>query len=255
MLQTTVQFGDNDHATTYKHLYVVARSIFSKQLNQEGGSRSIKHIWPLLIRLKQACCHAELVPKEVRDRAALAYEIRDESDDPGQMMAIMMPVVESDDTSGDQKENAELSNDDDDMDEKIDGAVDPRSPKVDALLKSILEMKPDEKAVIFSQYTSFLNILETALESKNHTFTRIDGTMTSQKRQKAMEKFSADACDSPETPRFILCSLKACGVGITLTRANHVFMVRAGRPNSPSLNDRRCPFESSLTDAPFLCII
>jgi SNF2 family DNA or RNA helicase len=201
-----------------------------KQLNNVEGSRSIKDIWPLLIRLKQACCHGELVPKEIRERAALAYAVRDESDDPGQMLAIMKPVVESDDTSGDGKK-ADLN---DDMDEKITTtAVDPRSPKVEALLKSILEMKPDEKAVIFSQYTSFLDILEKALESENHTFTRIDGTMTAKKRNKAMEMFSADACDSPETPRFILCSLKACGVGITLIRANHVFMVRTGQTNSP----------------------
>jgi SNF2 family DNA or RNA helicase len=230
--QSTIQFGDdNEHATTYEHLYIVARSIFSKQLNQEVGSRSIKDIWPLLIRLKQACCHAGLVPMEVRERAARAYAIRDESDDPAQMLAIMKPVVvvERDDTSGDQK------NDDDEMSDDVDeepiavAEMDPRSPKVEALLKSILDMKPDEKAVIFSQFTGFLNIVAVALDVENHTHTRIDGTMTSQKRQTAMEMFSADACDLPDTPRFILCSLKACGVGITLTRASNVFMVRAGR--------------------------
>lgn len=47
-------------------------------------------------------------------------------------------------------------------------------------------------------------------------------------RQEAMEAFNGDVDMSKDGkmkgPRFILCSLKAAGVGITLTRANVVFL-------------------------------
>jgi SNF2 family DNA or RNA helicase len=213
VLQKAIRFGDSNHATTYEHIYETAWSIFNKT------DCSSVHVFPLLNCLKQACCHAELVSKKVRDLVAQAYKIRNESNDPGEMLAILKPMVES----------FENSQSHENMDEKAAGDVDPFSPKVKALFKSILEMKPDEKAVIFSQYTSFLDILENALVSESHTLTRIDGSMSTKQRQKAMEKFSTNACDSPETPRFILCSMEACGAGITLTRANHVFVVRAAR--------------------------
>jgi SNF2 family DNA or RNA helicase len=57
------------------------------------------------------------------------------------------------------------------------------------------------------------------------TFVRIDGSMTPQERIEAMERFDTEGCDTPRTPRFILCSLHACGTGINLTRGNVVFMM------------------------------
>jgi len=100
-----------------------------------------------------------------------------------------------------------------------------RSPKVQALLDAIRTMKPDEKGVMFSQWTSFLNIVEYELIKEGHTCTRIDGTMSAQERTDAMTKFETDGCDSMKTPRFILCSLHACGAGINLTRGNVAFML------------------------------
>jgi non-specific serine/threonine protein kinase len=96
------------------------------------------------------------------------------------------------------------------------------APKVQALLDAIDEMKHDEKGVIFSQWTSYLDIVQVGLEEKGHTFTRIDGTMNAMERIKAMEEFSYDSEDSP---RFILCSLHACGTGINLVRGSWVFML------------------------------
>jgi SNF2 family DNA or RNA helicase len=79
---------------------------------------------------------------------------------------------------------------------------------------------------LFGIFLFLSDIVEKALLSANHTFTRIDGSMNWEQREEAMTKFSTERCDSFETPRFILFSLMACGTGITLTRGNHVFMVR-----------------------------
>jgi SNF2 family DNA or RNA helicase len=70
-----------------------------------------------------------------------------------------------------------------------------------------------------------LDIIERELQAEGHYFTRIDGKMNAVKRIEAMDKFRTEECDSPATPRFILCSLMACGTGITLTRGNWVFMM------------------------------
>lgn len=78
-------------------------------------------------------------------------------------------------------------------------------------------MKADEKAVLFSQWTSMLDIVQRLLERKGFTWTRIDGNMNANERIEAMEAFDSDDEDSP---RFILCSLRACGTGISLTRGN-----------------------------------
>jgi len=92
-------------------------------------------------------------------------------------------------------------------------------PKVQAMLDAIEDMAPDEKGVVFSQWTGYLNIIQAALERNGHTTTRIDGSMNAFDRIKAMENFTGE-----KGPRFILCSLHACGVGINLTRGNVVFL-------------------------------
>lgn len=73
--------------------------------------------------------------------------------------------------------------------------------------------------------TKYLDIIQEELLDAGYFVTRIDGSMNTLERVQAMEVFSTDAVDSEETPRFILCSLHACGTGITLTRANWVFMM------------------------------
>jgi SNF2 family DNA or RNA helicase len=73
----------------------------------------------------------------------------------------------------------------------------------------IEKMAPDEKAVIFSQWTSYLDIVEQELRQEGHFYCRIDGTMSADDRLLSMEKFDTDETESFHTPRFILCSLHA----------------------------------------------
>lgn len=100
-----------------------------------------------------------------------------------------------------------------------------RSPKVQAMLNFMAQMKPDEKGVIFSQWTSFLDIIQAALAENGYTYTRIDGTMNVARRAAAMRKFATERCDTMDHPRFVLCSMHACGTGINLTRGNVVFLM------------------------------
>ena len=95
------------------------------------------------------------------------------------------------------------------------------SPKILALLEAIKTMKQGEKGVVWSQFTSFLDLIEPALKQAGHSFTRLDGSMNAKKRMEAIKAFGSDEDGSP---RFIICSLHAAGSGLNLTRGNIAFM-------------------------------
>ena len=95
------------------------------------------------------------------------------------------------------------------------------SPKMQALVGAIEEMKEGEKGVIFSQFTKFLDEIEGLLDERGETHVRIDGSRSSAQRIECLGRFSKDSGG----PRFMLCSLHAAGTGINLTRANHVFLM------------------------------
>ncbi|KAI5251410.1 hypothetical protein E4T42_04291 [Aureobasidium subglaciale] len=97
------------------------------------------------------------------------------------------------------------------------------SAKIGALLihlKRIKKASPTTKSVIFSQFTSFLDILEPALDSASIPYLRFDGSMTQKARAAVLTEFAnrTRGC-------VLLLSLKAGGVGLNLTCASNVFMM------------------------------
>ncbi|KAF2744112.1 hypothetical protein M011DRAFT_521232 [Sporormia fimetaria CBS 119925] len=96
------------------------------------------------------------------------------------------------------------------------------SSKITALL-SILQATrtkdPTTKTIIFSQWTSFLTLLEPHLHANNHIFCRIDGTMTASQRDASLHALDAD----PNTT-ILLASLGVASVGLNLTAANQVIL-------------------------------
>jgi SNF2 family DNA or RNA helicase len=95
------------------------------------------------------------------------------------------------------------------------------STKLNALVEQLKELAPTgDKSIVFSQFTSFLDLVEVALKHENIEFVRLDGSMTHTARSVAIETFKADS-----TINVFLISLKAGGVGLNLTEANRVFML------------------------------
>lgn len=95
------------------------------------------------------------------------------------------------------------------------------SSKVEALL-SILKAshrKPDTKVVIFSQWTSFLDIIQRQITAHGYTFARIDGSMRAPARDAAMA-----ALESDPNCTIMLASLAVCSVGLNLVAANQVIL-------------------------------
>ncbi|KAJ7154612.1 SNF2 family N-terminal domain-containing protein [Mycena filopes] len=88
-----------------------------------------------------------------------------------------------------------------------------------------------EKTVIFSQFTSMLDVIEPFLAAIGVDFVRYDGSMSVKERKQALVDIETD-------PRktVILVSLKAGGVGLNLTACNHVILVEMWW--NPALEDQ-----------------
>lgn len=98
---------------------------------------------------------------------------------------------------------------------------DTSSSKVEALL-SILKassQKSGTKTVIFSQWTSFLNIIQAQLDAHGYKYARIDGTMRAHQRDASLTALETD----PECT-VMLASLAVCSVGLNLVAANQVIL-------------------------------
>ncbi|KAI1823124.1 SNF2 family N-terminal domain-containing protein [Xylaria intraflava] len=96
---------------------------------------------------------------------------------------------------------------------------------VEDLLKSEAETEanPDQppfKSVVFSAWTSHLDLIETALGNVNIRFTRLDGKMSRPARSAAMTAFRED-----KSIHVILVSISAGGLGLNLVTGNTVYMM------------------------------
>ncbi|KAF2156923.1 putative DNA repair protein rad-5 [Myriangium duriaei CBS 260.36] len=97
------------------------------------------------------------------------------------------------------------------------------SAKVASLLthlKRIKKASPQLKSVVFSQFTSFLDILEPQLKGAGIPYLRFDGTVS----QKQRAAILADFANRPKGC-VLLLSLRAGGVGLNLVCAKRVFMM------------------------------
>jgi superfamily II DNA or RNA helicase len=97
--------------------------------------------------------------------------------------------------------------------------VDDPSAKLDLLVPRIVEsIEEGHKSLVFSQFTSFLALLRTRLDSRDVTYEYLDGR--TRNREERVHRFQTDpSC------RVFLISLKAGGVGLNLTAADYVFIL------------------------------
>ncbi|KAJ4976397.1 hypothetical protein NE237_001503 [Protea cynaroides] len=80
--------------------------------------------------------------------------------------------------------------------------------------------KIGEKAIVFSQWTRMLDLLEARLKSSSIQYRRLDGTMSVAARDKAVKDFNS----LPEVSVMIM-SLKAASLGLNMVAACHVLLL------------------------------
>lgn len=94
------------------------------------------------------------------------------------------------------------------------------STKIDFLMETLEQViEEGHQAIVFSQFTTYLNILQTGIHKMHWKYSRIDGSQTTSRRQKEVDQFQ-----SAQTQIFLI-SLKAGGVGLNLTAASYVFVM------------------------------
>jgi DNA repair protein RAD5 len=125
------------------------------------------------------------------------------------------------------------------------------SAKIHALINHLSRVPANTKSVVFSQFTSFLDLIGPQLTKAGISYVRLDGTMPQKARAEVLAGFSRtetfddqeeiDEDEGPDTarvrisskkgqsstksPTVLLISLRAGGVGLNLTAASNVFMM------------------------------
>ncbi len=97
------------------------------------------------------------------------------------------------------------------------------SAKITALVTHLQRLRhtnPRSKAVVFSQFTSFLDLISPALAREQIPHLRFDGAMAQKARAAVLHDFGARTSGV-----VLLLSLRAGGVGLNLTMAQNVFMM------------------------------
>ncbi|KAF2811441.1 uncharacterized protein BDZ99DRAFT_497204 [Mytilinidion resinicola] len=97
------------------------------------------------------------------------------------------------------------------------------STKIEMLVYDLYKLRSKKqtlKSIVFSQFTSMLQLIEWRLRRAGFNTVMLDGSMTPAQRQKSIEYFMNNA----EVEVFLV-SLKAGGVALNLTEASRVFIV------------------------------
>ncbi|XP_057750711.1 DNA repair protein RAD16-like isoform X1 [Arachis stenosperma] len=97
------------------------------------------------------------------------------------------------------------------------------STKIEALREEIrfmVERDGSAKGIVFSQFTSFLDLINYSLHKSGVSCVQLNGSMSLAARDAAIKRFT----DDPGCKIFLM-SLKAGGVALNLTVASHVFLM------------------------------
>lgn len=89
--------------------------------------------------------------------------------------------------------------------------------KINQLMEILAELKSGgNRALIFSQFTSFFKLVRKALDAAGESYLYLDGSVSIKQREQLVKEFQEGNCP------FFLISLKAGGLGLNLTAANYI---------------------------------
>lgn len=99
----------------------------------------------------------------------------------------------------------------------IDPALTIGSAKLAAFLRLVADLRANRhRALVFSQFTSHLDLVEAALQPEGCSYVRLDGATPARVRAQRVEAFQSGQAE------LFLISLKAGGSGLNLTAADYV---------------------------------
>jgi DNA repair protein RAD16 len=97
------------------------------------------------------------------------------------------------------------------------------STKIELLVYELYKLRSTKqtlKSIVFSQFTSMLQLVEWRLRRAGFSTVMLDGSMTPVQRQRSIDYFMKNS-----QVEVFLISLKAGGVALNLTEASRVFII------------------------------
>lgn len=94
------------------------------------------------------------------------------------------------------------------------------SSKIRETIKILHKEATEHKFIVFSQFTSMLDLIEPYLRKEGFRFVRYDGGMKNDAREESLNRLRND-----KNTRILLCSLKCGSLGLNLTAATRVIII------------------------------
>ncbi|KEQ59440.1 uncharacterized protein M437DRAFT_25697, partial [Aureobasidium melanogenum CBS 110374] len=212
-----------------------------KRLDDMMGGEKTDYIGALvlLLRLRQACNHPELVsgsmgkdkdalstgqpnPSQTPRKTSAASSQDNEIDALADMFGGMGVQVKDCDICSIRLLPAEDASEEEEGDVSYSGptGVEAASTKIRRLLRILHAESSEHKTIVFSQFTSMLDLIEPHLQKSAIRYVRYDGGMRNDAREASLNSLRND----PKT-RVLLCSLKCGSLGLNLTAASRVVLI------------------------------
>ncbi|KAF8635554.1 hypothetical protein AX15_000207 [Amanita polypyramis BW_CC] len=232
---------DSSEKAFYNALETKMGDILEKLMTSNTGKSAYMSVLLLLLRLRQSCDHPALVTKDFNkdidaiDPKSVKKGLSDKDGDADDLVAAFDQLGV---TKKCQVCMTELSPSNAAEGEWSDHCIDcvplamraqeeaegrlPSSAKIRKILEILRDVQErgPEKTIIFSQFTSMLDLIEPFLRSEGIKYVRYDGSMKPPDREAALTKIKGN----PST-RVILISFKAGSTGLNLTACNNVILV------------------------------
>uniref|UniRef100_K3WG56 Helicase C-terminal domain-containing protein n=1 Tax=Globisporangium ultimum (strain ATCC 200006 / CBS 805.95 / DAOM BR144) TaxID=431595 RepID=K3WG56_GLOUD len=204
-------FANELEQAYYMLLHRSTKTQVLQYLQAQDAQPQFMHVFELLLRLRQTCNSFALVTKnpltEVRERGTLLLR----------EAGATLTRVSAANTDLLQRVEAQFANQ----------HMLPQSTKLCALLDQLRAVKArNEKALVISQWTGFLDLIAESLENQNVgcspviSFGKLDGRMATKEREQVIAWFQHD-----KRLDVLLISLRTGGLGLNLTSASHVFIM------------------------------
>jgi SNF2 family DNA or RNA helicase len=196
----------------------------------EGGGESIRSD-----DSERSDTEDEGTPSKKKDNSFIVHDTDSENDAPivpkkqSKKLKAISPHSEDEVDSETVSENSDSeSGSEEDSEESESGESDIEydasdltpSTKIRQLLQILEKETPEHKVIVFSQFTSMLDLIEPFLRREKYSFTRYDGSMRNDHREASLEKLRSD-----KRTRVLLCSLKCGSLGLNLTAASRVVIM------------------------------
>ncbi|RDL37169.1 uncharacterized protein BP5553_04602 [Venustampulla echinocandica] len=128
--------------------------------------------------------------------------------------------IDTSESESESDSDSEVEHEFQSSDEEAQLATIVSSTKIKHLLEILGKEAAEHKFIVFSQFTSMLDVIEPFLQQKGFNFTRYDGSMKNDHREASLNRLRTDP-----NCRILLCSLKCGSLGLNLTAATRVVIL------------------------------